>query len=62
METTKKNRGGYREGAGRKRIGTDRRQTLAVRVAPETLEKLEQMAKDQRKSKGLLIDELIKLL
>lgn len=34
----------------------------SLKHAPETLEKLEQMAKDQRKSKGLLIDELLKLL
>ena len=40
-------------------MGADCRQPLAVRVAPETLEKLELMAKEQGISKGLIIDQIV---
>lgn len=59
METNKKQRGGQRAGAGRKRIGAEPRKTLAVRVEPATLQKLEQLAQLTGKSKGQIIDYIV---
>ena len=59
MEKTKLNRGGKREGAGRKRLGEHRRVTLAVRISPKALRIVEEQAQAQGVSKGVFVEEII---
>lgn len=59
MEKSKFSHGGKREGAGRKKLGRELRQTLAVRISPDALKKLEQMAIERGVSKGIVIEYLI---
>lgn len=61
MEKTKLQRGGARIGAGRKLSGKEKRVTLAVRVEPSTLQKIEAMAAKAGVSKGKIIEKLITL-
>ena len=59
METTKRKHGGTREGAGRKRLGEGLRQTLAVRLDADALEKLERAAQVAGCSRGQVLNQLI---
>lgn len=60
MDTLKKNHGGKRDGAGRKRMGEELKQNLTVRLAPAVIEKLESLASGAGVSKGVFLEELIK--
>ncbi|MBO7263279.1 MAG: hypothetical protein J6U93_02015 [Alistipes sp.] len=51
--------GGRRAGAGRKSLGENKKQTLAVRVSPEALRIVEEIAERQRVSKGVAVEALI---
>lgn len=59
MGKSKLNHGGAREGAGRKRMGEECRKSLTVRISPEALARLEERAKADGVSKGILIETLI---
>lgn len=52
-------RGGKRAGAGRKLSGKEKRVTLAIRIEPATLQKLEALAAGAGESKGRVIEKLI---
>lgn len=54
--------GGKREGAGRKRIGTEKRRSLTVMIEPSNYDYLAKMAKERGVSKGLMIDYLIRAI
>lgn len=52
--------GGRRVGAGRKSLGENKKQTLAVRISPEALRVVEKLAQEQGVSKGVIVDNIIK--
>ena len=60
MEPIKKQRGGSRAGAGRKRIGMECRQPLAVRVDPETVVQLDRLTAAWGVGRGQALDRIIK--
>lgn len=54
------NRGGKREGAGRKKISAnEKRVVLSCRVAPQTMEKIKALCQQQDVKVGVLLDEII---
>lgn len=59
MEKTKLQRGGARIGAGRKLAGEEKRVTLAIRIEPATLRKLEALAAGAGVSKGQFVEQLV---
>ena len=58
METTKKTRGGRREGAGRK-PKENRTQTVAFSISPELLARIAEAAKERGISRSQFIVEAI---
>ncbi|MDE6477362.1 MAG: hypothetical protein K2L48_04220 [Mycoplasmoidaceae bacterium] len=59
METTdKKQRGGARQGAGRKKIGEEQRShTITCRITPKAMAALETMSKAKGLSKNSFIND-----
>lgn len=54
-EEKKKGRGGHREGAGRKRMGAEKRVMMGLSVPPEVKEKLAAKAREE----GISVSELV---
>ena len=62
METTKKQHGGKREGAGRKKTGEGRNCSVAFRISETTLHKLNKIAEKKGKTKSDIINEILEEL
>lgn len=61
MEERRENRGGRREGAGRKRTRPDlKRVQMVVTISPQTRDKIKAISKDKGIRVGYLLDELVK--
>lgn len=52
-------RGGYRKGAGRKALGSDKRIKITINLPPETLARLEQLVAASAKSRSDIIVEAL---
>lgn len=59
METEKKQRGGKREGAGRKRIDNGRNIRASFMLSTKAAETLEKMALEQNTTKNDIINRLL---
>lgn len=59
MEAEKKQRGGKREGAGRKKIGNGRNNAVAFRLSAKAFDLIERMATEQNTTKNDIINILL---
>ena len=62
METEKKQRGGARTGAGRKKMENGRNIAVALKLSAKAFETLERMATEQNTTKNDVINKLLESL